>query len=71
MSDLCVTLVSKKLIYKRKLRFSETAQALISNIMNQTPTLWIGTNKDIKEATIWSKPLLNNESVTLFFNRKR
>jgi hypothetical protein len=40
MSDLCVTLVSEKLIYKRKLRFSETAQALISNIMIQTPTLW-------------------------------
>ena len=38
MSDLCVTLVSKKLIYKRKLRFLETAQALISNILNR---LWL------------------------------
>jgi hypothetical protein len=39
MSDLFVTLISKKLNYKRKLRFLENAQALISNIMNQNPTL--------------------------------
>ena len=29
MSDLCVTLVSKNLIYMRKLRFLEAAQALV------------------------------------------
>ena len=35
MSDLCVTVDSEKLIYKRKLRFSETAQALISYLLNK------------------------------------
>jgi hypothetical protein len=37
MSDICVMLAGKMLIYKSKLRFFPASQALISNIMIQTP----------------------------------